>query len=230
MKKTVYKSLRLQKSSLLFMLLFATKTLMSQEMIQEVTGPKRAHEIGVNVTELLSNFLSFTNTAVSPDPYFLVYKKLNTKRTGALRAGIGLRMRNESNDRSGLNNKLKLNNVYLRIGYEWRYSITSGSLFGPRMDLYYDHSDSYQEIETRFDKSVLKSNSNSVGLGLVLGTQFEISKRVSIGTEAALTLKTGWGKFSENFQAFPNQNTESKSKSTHSSQIPPTSLYLMVRF
>jgi hypothetical protein len=164
------------------------------------TKPKEyKHELGLNVTNLLTDLLG-NNNRTDAGVYLLSYKFVKGNKAIRIGATTNFAFKKE---KSITNSTIDLNNqnFQLRVGQETRHNLS------PRLQYYvgFDGIAGY-----RFEESAATINFNTLiqsdkilllGLGPVLGFQFTIYDRLQIGTEGSLyaAYSAGSTKFSENF-------------------------------
>ena len=141
------------------------------------------HELGLNVTSLLTDLLG-NNNRVETGDYLISYKKL-TGNT-AFRVGLTANFSIKKEDNFNFNNSLTNQNFQLRMGKEWRHAIAS------KLEYYFGVDGI---VGTKLEQSsatvsggiIIQSNRlTTLGGGPVLGFQYALFDRLLLGTEGAL--------------------------------------------
>jgi hypothetical protein len=199
---------------------------------QEKSDNRKAmtHELGLNVTSLLTDLLG-NNNRVDEGRYLLSYKKLTG--TSAFRFGLALNFAFDK-ESSRFNNTLVNQNVQVRLGKEWRHDIT------PRFQYYFGVDGiagfvSEESAAVTTNSSITqKDRFMSVGAGPVLGFQFALYDRLLIGTEGSLYATFNTRKVSFNTQTFggptPQPIPDRSNRGAAVQTNLPTSLFLILKF
>jgi hypothetical protein len=166
----------------------------------DTTSTKRliSHEVGVNVTSLMKQVVSLSNTNLVVQPYNLTYKAIY--KNYALRSGIGMVISNSSTSIQGVAVPRVTNahGLSYRVGLEYQTRIAKRlSVYGG-IDFVSDKissetktfNESVSFSGTTTTEMLTKNMSKSYGCGPALGIQFWINKRISIFTEAPLYFKS----------------------------------------
>lgn len=177
-----------------------------------VEASKIRHEVGANVTTLLKQVLSFSNTNFPTLPYDITYKTIFPN--GALRAGFGVSLNNSENastTTTTTNSSTsqpsqpgpdpvvptinKSSSLSFRVGYECRHAFEKnliGSLgidfIGNKQNSFSQSSGGFNNLphNYNFNKTTDDISVSSFGFGPVGGLQVFISKRLSLFTEMPL--------------------------------------------
>lgn len=213
-------------------LLFVSLLAVSQLQAQDYTPPKDTtrtlHEVGVNGTFFVANFLTFSgNIPVSVDPYALQYKVLFKGKDGP-RFGFGAnyRLLDQSVDQDI--DKAVTTNINMRLGYEHRIRIAKKWKVYVGLDALWAMERAATETKTDFQHVKIKDLTETLGAGAVFGIQFFATKRISMGTEMSAQLL-----FNENIQhtavvgSLPTV-TEDKFKENTFNFMLPTSIYVNI--
>lgn len=176
------------KLSLIAFLLFSTAA-----GAQTENEAKPAHQIGVNATFFVKQFLSFNDLIVPNNPYNLTYKYIEDKQ--GWRVGLG---GNNATQKSNPNNGQSISNskslsIATRLGYEWQKPLDNRWLayYGADVTYSYTKNRTTSRIPTggfpQTTEEILVSNESfAVGGGPVLGIEFKLSKRISFNAETSL--------------------------------------------
>ncbi|MDL5049007.1 hypothetical protein QQ054_23625 [Oscillatoria amoena NRMC-F 0135] len=151
---------------------------------------KPEHQIGVNATLFIKQFLSFNNTIAGSSPFLVTYKYIESNQ--GWRIGVGgsnATTKNNSNTIFGASSNSSLL-IDTRLGYEWQKGLDK------RWLLYYGVDAVYSYSKFRFTtnalgggfpqkiEEVISSNEGfSAGGGPILGVEFKISKRIRLNAE-----------------------------------------------
>lgn len=181
----------MKKITLICTLLSFQSILFSQDTKEERIYP---NEIGLNTTEFVKSFFSFSNQFSSIEPYLLSYKRILNDNQSAIRffAG-GSYINNKSKTVNTPNDRYYTRNFESKIGYERRYNLSRkftaivgadikvGSLNNKNFYTYNFNNSSYQTQE-QYGKS------GYLGLNIPVGLYFHLNKRLSLYTEAGLSI------------------------------------------
>ena len=220
----------MKKSILLFFTVLFTISLFAQS-----DSKFKKHEIGINATSFIKEFLSLNSSDVDEGNYMLTYKKHNPNNT-AFRLGLGGRISqvNETLEGGG---KLETKNnlLALRVGYEWNKTISK------RWNIYYgidaitdftqDVSQTITFLNTgQVEEVQLRDQSVAFGGGPIFGIQFFISKNISLTTEGSLYYRYTSLNEKELFQVQTQFNKDETSTSSKVDFGLPTALFFVIRF
>lgn len=162
-----------------------TQTLSAQDFVPIKDTTKTLHELGVNATFFVANFLTFSgNTPVSVDPYAIQYKILAKGRDG-FRLGFGANYRSFDQSEDNNINKTWNSQFNARLGYEHRAQVAKKWKIFFGSDIVWAYKNATSEVNNGFQNVKIKNIERSLGTGLVFGIQFFASKRVSMGTETS---------------------------------------------
>ena len=205
----------MKKSILFFLITFISISLLAQDD----SNKSLTHEIGINATSFIKNFFSLNSSDVDEGDYMLTYKKHNANR--AFRLGLGGRFSQVNEDIDG-GGKLttKDNFIALRVGYEWKNSISQKWNIYYGLDAIADFTQSNSSTNAflntgQIEKVELISEDYAFGGGPILGIQFFISDQISLTTEGSLYFRYNNLTEKEKFQVqsqFNKEDTSSKSK------------------
>lgn len=160
---------------------------------------KPTHQIGVNATLFIKQFLSFNNTIGGGSPYLLTYKYIEGNQ--GWRIGFGgsnAKTKNNTNSITGLNSNSSLT-IDTRLGYEWQKGLDKHWLLYYGVDAVYSYSKLHFKNTTlgggfpqKQEDVISSTESFSAGGGPILGVEFKINKRISLNAET-----TGYVTYSE---------------------------------
>ena len=171
------------------------------------------NEIGVNVTPLLTRIFNVTSfVGVSDDPVSLSYKRVFSETT-ALRAQMGIsHVTSVSNNSPNFQFSQWNTNVFSSLGWEWRAPGETRWIPYGGLDVVYSVNHTRTENSNDFDTTTTDQKTVGFGGGLVVGTQFTITPRLRLSTEASLLMVRE--DFSQEFHSEnnPQSNSDSSSK------------------
>lgn len=189
------------------------------------------HEIGINSTSVLGQFLKFDENETLQSPYLLTYKFGWKKHT--FRAGIGLDISNSESFIDGTTDKITSNvsDLNWRVGYEYRINFGKKCLGTFGADFIGRTTRDELISDTSFDRVTISENSDGFGGGVVIGLQYKLTKRLMLGTEGAFyymqeqVVKNNIFENNQQFDADPEvTNTE------FTLNILPSTIFLIFHF
>lgn len=220
----------MKKSILLFFTTLLTISLFAQDDMEK----NKSHEIGVNATSFIKNFLSLNASDVDEGNYVLTYKK--HKGNSALRIGLGGKFSQVNEDIEG-GGKLttKDNFAALRIGYEWKKSVSQKWNIYYGLDAITDYTQQVSKTSSflntgEVENINLSSDQIAFGGGPILGIQFFISKNITLATEGSLYFKFNTENEKETFAIQSQFNKDDTSTSTTFDFGLPTALFFTIWF
>lgn len=159
---------------------------------------KPEHQIGVNATLFIKQFLSFNDNVFNSSPYSLTYKYIDQNEGWRIGLG-GSNTSSKSNPNNGTNittnNGLNIN---VRLGYEWQKKLDKRWLMYYGLDGIYSYSKfrSTSSIQSggfppKTEEVISSTEGFGFGGGPVLGMEFKISKRISLNAETAAYFNYG---------------------------------------
>lgn len=195
------------------------------------------HQLSLNATNFISNYLTFNNNAiVSNSPYIVAYKYLENGK--GLRAGVGVNFANTKQNPNNGQTSVKTNTMGLdlRLGYESQFNLSKHWLFYLGLDAVYAYdlsrtvTTSVQGFPPTPQEISSDNESFNAGAGPVLGLEFKINKRISLNTET-----TAYFIYRENRRRITNPNfgsfnTNEFTASTRMNIIIPTSIFFVLHF
>lgn len=218
----------LKISIFMFIILIVNTSLSAQE---SETGKDKSgitHEIGINATFFIQQFISLgTSTNVNASPYAITYRRIKSNRR-IFRAGFGINGINTETDQSGTTSKSHAFALNTRFGIERQFNIGKrwSTSVGGDLRSGFEHvkteSSQFQGDFTTIDE--VYSN----GIGPVLGIRFDITEKIGLYTESAFVTSVIIGKSTNEF----SQSDSSVSKQTifTTNFSLPTSIYFTLKF
>jgi len=185
----------MKKAYFILLLIALTKITVAQNPVQKRDSTVYRNELGLDATNFIKQFLNLGNSQFQSDyypVYYLTYRRHFKK--GNFRAAIGGQY-NKENDKSspssGMNRDFSIQkSLDLRIGYEFtnkinkRWSVFYGLDFRPST---VNQQEDYTTSSSGYSQGI-KSNSKIIGLAPLLGFKFNINERISLSTEASVSL------------------------------------------
>ena len=201
---------------------------------QDDSERNSTHELGVNATSFVKNFLSLNAADVDEGDYVLTYKKHQQNR--ALRIGLGGRFSQVNEDLEG-GGKLttKDNFAALRVGYEWNKSVAQRWNIYYGLDAITDFTQSVSSTSSflntgQIEDVKLSSERIGFGGGPIIGIQFFISKNISLATEGSLYFRYNTSNDKESFAIQSQFNKDETSFSSTFDFGLPTALFFTIWF
>ncbi len=189
---------------------------------------ERFHELGINATGFINEFISLNSNDSDVGNYMITYKYHIGKN--ALRFGVGGRYSQLDEGINGSGNRNTSDQaISVRAGYEWYTNITKRWGFYYGFDAIAGTSIS-TSISNTFEEVELTNSTTSFGGGGILGVQFFLNSRISLATEGSLYYDHSIIKNKEIFSI----NSEFDVNTTNTKDAVnfglPTSLFLIIRF
>ena len=146
--------------------------------------PLFQHELGLNSTFFVKQFLSFNNFDSLATPYLLTYKL--RYKAYAFRVGVGGGRNKTVRTEEGFVDSDTDNSYHynLRLGVEYQQPIGKRWIGYFGMDFVKNLSLDELINDTGFDRVTRRTIVDEIGFGPIVGIQFNIGQRFSIATEA----------------------------------------------
>jgi hypothetical protein len=187
---------------------------------------KLKHELGLNVTNLITDLLGNNNRS-DPGTYLLSYKRLNGR--SALRVGLNVNYSLTQERFNGFDNNLTNQNIQLRLGKEWRHDIVKRFQYYFGVDALAGYQSEQSAANVSGSTIIQKDEVVLVGVGPVLGFQFAIYEKLLIGTEGSLYAT--FNRTSTDFSTFGSIPIPDRSANGLKIQTGlPKSLFLILKF
>lgn len=169
-----------------------------QEVVPLVLTKERTHNhyVGVQLNGLIRQAINFnSNTNTTPvNPYLLTYSVNSIKSGWGIRAGVGYTY-NSSTVNDGITKTvIKINDVQARVGIERRFMLSRKWSAGAGLDGLISNNDHHTVATIHsFDTTTTSTKSKlpAYGGGAMGWLRYNISDRISIGTEASFYYLTG---------------------------------------
>lgn len=198
------------------------------------------HQLAINATNFIQTLVSFNGSTFNNTPYDFQYKYLNWQNEGkyalGFRAGYGFSKTTFDQEQPNSNTESKSKQTFLdtRLGFEFQYALSTRWNFFAGIDFIYSKamlngSSSFRDFNNQVVISETDDYSERFGYGPVMGIQFNISKRLALGTELSLyTINNRtWRKSSVSNS--PNFNQFLYIESSSSAVQVPSFIYFIVR-
>lgn len=202
---------------------------------QDTTKQQLRHQIGINTTLFVKEFLSFNNTVFAADnPYLLTYKYVLGGK-GALRTGIGIHLNSQKQSSSSVINvpdSTQLN-YYLRAGYEKQFTLAKRWIGYIGGDIRWEYEKTVSKTTVTptppNQLSTVTSKNTALGAGPVLGIEFVINRRMSLSAEGALLYFYRESHETAEDSRFPSLTTTDYSATNTTALILPTTIYFIIK-
>ncbi len=203
--------------------------------------PAIGHEVGVNATFFVKEFLSLNEDDPDFEPYSLYYKLLNNNAEMAFRFGLGLSIDNSTEKQNSGNQneperKDKASSFNLRLGAEKQFPIGKKWLAYLGGDFVYQQQSSERNIvDPFFSSTTTEFDQSLLGGGPVIGVQFKINERIRLSTETSLYYLSGTEtstiRFEEDFPTIePIEDIETETDMENLLINLPSSVYFSIVF
>lgn len=219
----------MKKSILLLITLLFTLTniLNAQTSQKDQPGKQKFHELGINVTTFINEFVSLNNNDADLGNYMVTYKYHIGKN--AFRFGLGGRFSQLDEPVGGGNRVTKENKFDLRAGYEWNKPISKRWSFYYGLDAIAGNNQSVT-VAVNSDEVTTTDKSTYFGGGGLIGVQFFINSHISIATESSLYYQHEMTITKADFRLDPSSNFEETKTNDFADFGVPTALFFVIRF
>jgi len=191
-------------------------------------------EFGVNATNLIKQFFSFTDNNISISPYAFTYK-LFINNT-ALRTGLGVNFSNAEEEDDDFGGRIKTTKSYAidyRLGIEFPKNVIGNWYVSFGLDFIRTNSGSHTEFLSSFSNTDVITTSKAYGGGPFLGIQFNINDKINISTGSTLYYSnTKTTVETKDLVTSSGVSTldEDKTRTDNVSLYAPTSIFIAFRF
>lgn len=220
---------------ILCLFVFSTVVSTTQSALfgQETNPAPKKREIGLNITNTLAGFLSADGNNDAQDRFLLSYKLYNPSTKRAIRMACNIKFDDNSSDNNfGFSREDKAMAIDYRVGMEQRRQITPRfiSYFGGDLILNYNQEKVVivNDFGIGSSRSSLITHGGGLGLGPVMGFQFQLHSRVILSTEAAFYLNGSVQR--ELLEIKPEPVEEINRRRLHVIPIIPSSLWVNISF
>ncbi len=201
---------------------------------EEPTQPRIRLEqsIGVNTASVLRKILRVTpDSATNNNNYLLMYK-LRFGKNGVRLSGLANFSSEKEQIAGFLDSKVIKNaNYAARIGYERQSNAGKHFLFSYGIDAVWEYRENSSISDSGFDKVSIISSQYGFGGGPFLGITWQLSKRLSLYSEAAIYYTISKKSRVVDFEKNPDFNDiKTGSSFDKISYLVPTGLFLQYHF
>jgi len=173
-------------------ILLATLCMASQAQSKD---PKaKSSYLGVQANQLLRQLFNFgSSSSTVTTPYLLNYSR-NSDSTGlGFNVGVGYSFDQFKNGDAVFERTTKLNDLFLRAGFDRKYWLGRKWMAGWGIDVVLDNqkNNTTTKTDSDFNKSTITTTSklNALGFGPRLTLHYRITDRILIGTECTYYFK-----------------------------------------
>lgn len=200
---------------------------------------KHEHQIAINATNFIQTLISFNGSTFNNTPYNLQYKYLNwvkeDKMALGVRTGFGYTSTFSSTDQPMQQTKSTTDTKMTdyRVGVEYQQTLTKAWTFYAGLDFLYGKTSQITYSEFLGFGGVNTQTTDEyrerIGLGPVCGIQFNMGKRLALGTEISFYANTEnrWRK--STFSSSPNNNQYFKTRNGTTFLRVPSFIYFIIR-
>lgn len=210
-------------------LIFACLAALTMDVNAQGVTPDHHHEVGLNVSPLLTRIFNVSSFIGSEDDIFSLAYKYKTASNQAVRTQLGVQY-SSSVDESQNDFQFSQWNTALAAaaGYEWRFLSDSRWIPFLGLDVVYQNSTIRTENKNSFDTTTTENEEVRVGGAGVLGCQFVINTRLRLATEASLLVNNRNQSTAFESENFPETNNSSSVKGLEVQSQVPLSLFLFI--
>lgn len=202
---------------------------------QDTAKQQLKHQIGINSTAFVKEFLSFnTITNVADNPFLLTYKYM-MGGNNVLRAGLGIKFlsQKQSSTTSANLPDSSLLNYYLRIGYERQFTLAKRLIGYAGGDIRWQYEKSTSKTTVTpvppNQISTITTKNIAVGGGPVLGIEFIMTRRLSLSAEGALFYFYNEKKTTAEDSRYPSLTTSDFTAKNDVAFSFPTTVYFIIK-
>jgi hypothetical protein len=226
--------------SISFALLFlGSNILFAQESTTEKKPKKLTHELGIQSNLLIKQLIPFgSNNNNTDNPYLFAYHLFNQKSNLGMRFHFGLVAQNITIGSLNNTTKSTINNFSGKIGIEKSKNLGKGFTFYYGADFMYSaNTNKARNTQVSFDSTIIVTNESSTQFGGGLGCRltYNITKKMSIGTESYLfytknsnLIVSTFVRYNDGFHT-NESDRQSENSNTSITQLP-TAIFLHFRF
>lgn len=188
------------------------------------------NEFGVNVTPLLTQVFNVVDGIIdSNQPMALSYKRVFNGNQALRVNGSYFYFSSESEAQNSPNRFNQWQqNLQTSIGWEWRITPTKRFMPYGGVDLVYQSEFNKSENFSEFDNSKTRRETTGVGGGPVIGTQFIVSPRIRLSTEASILILQRNQEEEFTSEMFPSGNSSTKNSGIEVSTVFPLAIFLVI--
>jgi hypothetical protein len=220
------------KGAITVLLIFAA---IAGATAQDTAKQQLKHQLGINATIFVKEFLSFNSISdVADNPYLLTYKYM-MGNTSALRAGAGIRLLSQKQSSSALTNvpDSTLLNYYLRVGYEKQFTLTKHWIGYIGGDIRWEYEKTVSKTTVASippnQVSTVTTKNTALGAGPVVGIEFLINRRLSLSAGGALLYFYKEKRQTAEDSRYPSLTTNDYTATNNTAIILPTTIYFIIK-
>lgn len=215
-------------TTLLLGLLIVTNVSFAQE--DESLEKVHQNELSLNIRQIVNVFWGFPAPPVITDPYMLQYRQY-IGEMGAIRIGAGVQMNNLETQIDTITQTHKFSALDFRAGWQFNEEAGKRFLFYYGADLFFASANNEQKYHVNSYGWIYTENSSKdIGIAPLIGLQFYLTPRVSLGTEANFRIASVKSSTKNTYELRPENDREVETTGISTAFWPPSSLYLNVRF
>jgi hypothetical protein len=184
-------------------------------------------ELGINVTELINAVFANNTNSLNKGLFLASYKYI--KNNAGLRLGLGIRYASQTTDDFITKRSSDELNTSIRIGYEWQKAIANRWLYYGGFDIIGTYGFENSSSDNGTGLNTIKAKNSGFGLGPILGFQFFINKRLSLGVETSLYYRSVSTKSSFELVGNPIPTPQTNTSQSSFDLASPQSLFLIVK-
>lgn len=192
---------------------------------QSEDAPIDGNFIGFQANELVRQLLSFSDTSIPDNPYFVNYTRIY-ENGGGFNIGFAYQADEFSQEINFNSLTTEISNLALRFGYEKKAQIDKRFNYSIAFDFLIESLTNKTTTEDNFGGSDITTETSTSGFGL--GPRFTlnyaVTDRIMIGTEANYYFKSLTEKFENSLIAEDDESTIQRFDFT-----PPAVLWLTIR-
>ncbi len=198
------------------------------------------HQVGINATAFIKQFLSFNSSLPQADPFSVTYKLFNSNAAGTKlvggRIGLGFTEITQSGTPNpNFERSVRQTTTASKLGLEMQQKIAERWTLMYGVDMVYISENLKVTTKSMNNgmqfTTVNNESTTNIGGGPFLGLQFNINKRLSLSTETAFYYLDGTNK-STTTTDFPQGGTpeDRKTKNKSISFISPANINFNIMF
>jgi hypothetical protein len=192
-----------------------------------------SHQLGLNCSQFVKQFITPNNTAFAGNnPYLVTYRMHRTKVN--YRAGFGgnYSFVNEDNQTSQFLQNTDAWNLNSRIGFDLRRSVMKKLNFYYGLDLTYNQTSSIIKTTSKgggfISNTTVTRKSRSTGVAGAFTFEYMLQEKISLFTELNLNFSRGRSSEKVDNPDFPNSSTENKTRTGSFVVNVPISIFLSI--
>ncbi|HCS20111.1 MAG TPA: hypothetical protein DIW47_06035 [Bacteroidetes bacterium] len=213
---------------------------MSVSAQDSAVSPRNEHQIAINATNFIQTLVSFNGSTFNNTPYDFQYKYLHWRGVDeyaiGARTGFGYRKFAFNSDQPNSNSRSSSESTIIdtRFGLEFQYVLSKHWNFFAGMDYVYgktvlNSSSTFVNFNNQEFTTTTTDHRERTGFGPVVGIQFNISKRLALGTELSMYTITETRTRRSSSSNSPNSDQVLYTSSKNTLVQVPSFIYFIVR-